>query len=153
MTKRTAKAAADVLPGGGTTANARRGEQTVMLEGVEYVMRPSFAAIEAIETKTGKALAELMILATAAKLKGVEIAVIVTECVKADLRQRGRGAEADMWQERRVAELLMDAEGGLFKMITDLVGFLKAAATGEYTSKGELKAAAGSPTGDIPAAA
>lgn len=143
----------EALPGFGAEANERRGEQIVTLGGHEYVMRPSWQAIEAIEAKTGKALAELTILATAAKLKGLEIATIVTECVKADLRHRDKGAEADMWKVERVAELLMDGEGGFFKVITDMVGFLRDAATGRYTAKGEVKAVAGDPTRGIPAAA
>lgn len=140
------------------TANEIRGEQAILLEGVTYVMRPSWQALQAIEDQTGLSIVELGARAEVGRLRGLQIAVIVTECIKADLRHQGKGREADAWDAQIVAGKLMESDGGIVAAIKQLPPFLRDAVTGRYNAKGEAKAAVGetadgSPTTGTPAAA
>jgi hypothetical protein len=90
------------------TANRLRGEIEITLDGADYVLRPSYEAITAIEDQTGKALLELAVAADDGKMGLREMAVVVTECVRAYGRAEGRGDLA-AWKADRVAELIYDA--------------------------------------------
>lgn len=136
-------------------ANTIRGEQIITLD-TDYVMRPSFSAIQAIEDATGLSLFELAMNAATGKMRGVHVAIIVTELIKADLRHAGKGAQAGHWKVEKVGELLMEHQDGLLGAIKALIPILNDAATGGYTAQGEAKAAAVTagqdPTADTPAA-
>ncbi|SDC31000.1 hypothetical protein SAMN05444678_102266 [Sphingomonas sp. YR710] len=134
------------------TANPIRGEQRIRLD-ADYVMRPSHEALQAIEDQTGLSMFRLSMQATSGDMKGLNIAIIVTECIKADLRHTGKADQADRWDVNRVGKLLMDTEGGLFEVIKKLIPLLNDAITGKYTSKGEAKPAVAKKTKDTPAGA
>lgn len=134
------------------SANPIRGEQRIMLD-AEYIMRPSYAALQAIEDQTGLSVTELALAAAKRTLKSRHIEIIVTECVKAELRASGKIVNDAHWKLDRVGELLVEGEGGLLAVGTKLINFLGQAATGGYTAKGEAKAVPAGPTEDTPAAA
>ena len=64
-------------------ASEQRGEMSLILDGMEMVMRPTFEAIEAFELKTGKGLLQLARESLAASLTVGECAQIATECIRA----------------------------------------------------------------------
>ena len=120
-------------------ANATRGEISVEMEGVEYVLRPSFEAISAFETQTNRSLIDLARAAGDGQLKMGEAAVIVTECIKAHGRAVDDKGMAS-FNPKRVGELIQEADGGLLIVMKRLELLLFMAATGGYTASGEVKA-------------
>lgn len=123
-------------------ANATRGEVTLKLEGVDYVLRPTYAAISAFEAETGKGLLRLTREAVNGDLTTEEAAVIATECIKAHGIAIGDDGMA-RFNARRVRELIAEAEGGFAAALGTIAGVLSGAVTGAYTSTGEVKAPAG----------
>lgn len=121
-----------------TEANEERGEIALDLSGVEYVMRPSYQAIQAIEAKTGKGL--LALARDAADLTLTEAAIIATECIKAHGKHTGDEMRA-RYSPDKIAELMLETDGGLAACLGRLSALLMVAATGGYTATGELKAA------------
>lgn len=121
------------------TANATRGEVSLELEGVEYVLRPSYEAISAFETQTNRSLIDLARAAGDGELKLSESAIIVTECIKAHGRATDDKALA-AFNAARVGELILQADGGLLIAMKRLELLLFMAATGGYTGSGEVKA-------------
>lgn len=126
-----------------TPANLNeRGEITLELEpGAVYVLRPTFAAIMAIEKATGKALGALHDCAFDASMTLSEAAIIVTECIKAWGADAASGDEphrvaAPQASVRRVAELIYQMPGGLFVTLRVIRVLLAGAATGGYTPQG-----------------
>jgi hypothetical protein len=124
---------------GARPANGKRGEITLLLEGEEYVLRPTWEAIEAFEGLTDKGLFELARDAIAGKLRVSQAAQIATECIRAWGRATGSAAAQGV-NVRRVGELLMESEGGFVAVQRTLAVMLGLAVTGEYTSSGEVKA-------------
>ena len=123
-----------------------RGEISLMLGGQEMVLRPSYEAIVAFETQTGKGVAELANEAALRKLKLSEAAVIACECIRAWGREsKSKAIEGS--QVAKVAQLLMECEGGFLTACTHLSAMLVMAVTGRYDGKGKLKPAAASATG------
>jgi hypothetical protein len=123
-------------------ANEERGEATITLEGVEYGLRPSFTAIQAIEARTKRSIFRLALAATALDLHNAELGVIVGEMLRAwgvsnpDAPNAKVAAAVD---DKRVAEIVFE-EGST--KIAPIVGWLlRAALTGGVTSLGEPKAA------------
>lgn len=119
-------------------ASEERGELTLTLDGAEMVLRPSYEAIEAFENGTGRSLNELALLAAERKLKLSEASIIVCECVRA----WGRATNNRNWagaNSRRIAELILEADGGVTMVTPIVAGVLALAATGKYTAQGELK--------------
>lgn len=121
------------------TANKTRGEVSLGLEGVEYVLRPSYEAISAFETQTNRSLIDLARAAGDGELKLSESAIIVTECIKAHGRAIDDKAMA-AFNAARVGELILQADGGLLIAMKRLELLLFMAATGGYTGSGEVKA-------------
>lgn len=120
------------------------GEVTIELD-AEYTLRPSYAAIVAIEEATGKSVIELANAAATGALKMKESAVIATQMFRAWGREAtGVGNEvqaaAASFNEARVGELIYDA--GLPKVNARLAIVLIGAATGGYTTAGKPKAVA-----------
>lgn len=135
------------------SANAERGEMELVLGGQAFVLRPSFEAISAFEQATGKGLIDLTEAALARRLTLSEAAQIASECIRA----WGRAVEnvsARGVSTARVAELMLEAEGGFQVALTTVAGMLALASTGGFTAKGEAKAVGTTKTPDaVPAAA
>lgn len=144
--KQAASAAAEPV----RPASAERGEIALVLDGQSYVLRPSYEAIEAFETATGKGLLELARGAVEGSLRLGETAQVVTECVRAWGRAVGntgaRGANAVT-----IAGLIIESDGGLVHVSRILGGVLSLAVTGGYTAQGEVKAGT-TTTSAVPAA-
>lgn len=121
------------------TANETRGEVSLELGGVEYVLRPSYEAISAFEAQTNRSLIDLVRAAGDGQLKLGEASVIVTECIKAHGRSIDDKAMA-VFNAKRIGELIQEAEGGFLIVIKRLELLLFMAATGGYTASGEVKA-------------
>jgi len=120
------------------------GEISITLD-AEYVLRPSYAAISAIEDKTGRSVIELANDAAQGGLKLRESAIIAAAMMRAwGNEATGIGDEvqagAARSNEARVGELIYEA--GLPKINTRLAIVLIGAATGGYTISGKAKAAA-----------
>lgn len=122
------------------SANPVRGEIALALgeSGKEYVLRPTFAAIQAIEEKTGKGLLRLSRDGATGDLTLTETAIIANECIRAQGKATGDAIMA-AYDTARVAELIHAAEGGIAATMGRLSVLLALAATGEYTPAGELK--------------
>jgi hypothetical protein len=117
------------------TISAERGEVPIELEGVVYPMRPSGSAQMAIEDQTGTTITELWFRmltffkrATgepsdgAAGLTLKQMAVVVTECIKAAGRDR-KDNDLQKFSVDRVAEIMAEAGRGAFNQpIAELLG-------------------------------
>lgn len=132
----------------GRSANAERGEIALELDGQSFVLRPSFEAIEAFEGSTGKGLIQLTREAIDGTLRASEVAQIATACIRAGGRATGDSSAAGV-NPQRVAELLLEGEGGLAEAMVVLAGVLAMASTGGYMASGEAKA--GTRTSALPA--
>jgi len=62
------------------TANPHRGEASLLIEGIEYILRPTFSALVAVEEELGPLLA-LVERATGGELKLGEIAALFWHCL------------------------------------------------------------------------
>ena len=100
-------------------ANAQRGEVEIALGGRRYVMRPSFAAIAEIETRTGQGVIGLARRLASGDIRVSDVAAIVT----AGLRAAGEPAKLEM-----VGEMVL--EEGLASLAPSLGAFLSAAISG-----------------------
>lgn len=119
-------------------ANEKRGEIELELAGVSFVLRPSFEAIQAFETQTGKSLIELAQAAGEGTMSLANAAIVATECIKA----WGKATDnmtARAVNVRRIGELIFESPGGLMVTLKKLEILLFMAATGGVTSAGELK--------------
>jgi hypothetical protein len=124
-----------------------RGEVTITLDGAEYVMRPSYEAIEAIEAQTGKSVIELLVEADSGKLHLSDAGVVVWECIKAWGRQCVAAGDADPIAKsaaganlEKVRKLIY--KFGIHQTRQRIAILLMAAATGGVTETGELVAVA-----------
>ncbi|MDX3908423.1 MAG: GTA-gp10 family protein [Sphingobium sp.] len=117
-----------------------RGELSLRIDGGEMGLRPSFEAITAFERETGKGLLLLAREALSGSLTLGETAQIACQCIRAWGRDTGsigaKGARAD-----RIAELILESDGGIREALATVAGLLSLAATGGYSAKGEAKAA------------
>jgi len=130
-------------------ASEARGELSIVLDGAPMVLRPSHEAIEAFELATGRGLIELAQGCMAGKLRLSEVAQIVTECVRA--WGRATNTSYKNVQPDRIAELILESEGGLARVLTTITGLLAMASTGGYTAQGEVKAGTATTTNAAPA--
>lgn len=121
-------------------ANDVRGEISLDLGGTEYVLRPTHEAILAIERKAGKGLIALARDCAGGLLSLPDLSLIIAECVKAQGRAKDDAMMAAV-QPDRLAELILDSDGGITAAAGRTSLLLMLAATGGYTSQGELKAA------------
>lgn len=119
-------------------ANAVRGEIALDLGGREFVLRPTYQAIQAIESKTGKGI--LVLARDTAELTVADAAVIAAECIKAHGKHVGDDMMAS-YTPAKIGEMMLEAEGGVAACLGRLSALLMLAATGGYTASGELKAA------------
>jgi hypothetical protein len=119
-----------------------RGEISITLEGVEYLLRPSYEAIEQFQASTRKGLLQLTREALSGDLTTAEAAQIVTECMRAEGRAKSDETIA-RFKADVIAALMMEAEGGFAAVLGVIAGMLSGAVTGGYTATGEIKAPAG----------
>lgn len=123
-----------------TEANETRGEIALDLCGTEYVLRPSYEAIQAIEKKLGRGLLALARAGGEGDLTLGETAIIATECIKA----YGRAVDNKMLaasSPERIAELIYETPDGQAGVMGRLSMMLGLAVTGGYDKSGELKPA------------
>ena len=119
-------------------ANAARGEHELTLAGVTYLLRPAHAVQTAIETELGASVTALARDCNTCSLPLSDLAVIVTELIKAGAAEGDRltaTISAD-----RIEELIFEEGQGpvyvrVFLALLDLIG-------GGRTIKGERKAVA-----------
>lgn len=120
------------------SANEARGEISLILGGEEFILRPSYEAIQQFEQQTGRGVFKLAKLALDGELTAVDMAIIATECIKAWGRAT-ENASASHVNARKVGELMQEAEGGWIRALDAIGNVLANAAMGGYTSKGEPK--------------
>lgn len=119
----------------GATGNAARGETTLLLGGKSYRLRPSYAAIVAIEDELGRSAIELLRASNAMALSYEDMGVIAAEFIRA-------GADEDDAMTRsiasdRIAELIF--EEGSAAALVSLTVALASAVSGGRTASGEAK--------------
>jgi len=118
-------------------ANADRGEHELTLAGVTYRLRPSHAALRAIEAKTERSLLTLLRMASIGELTLDQLGEVAAELIRAgadeaDLATRHVGA-------KRIGELAF--EEGLPRVMARLSICLADAASGGRDAEGNAKAA------------
>lgn len=121
-------------------ANEIRGEASMMIDGVEALLRPSMEAIRKAEVASGTGLLHLCQLAGSGQMDSLMAAKVITPLLRAGAREGDTGmrnAGVD-----RIAELILEAPGGLMIALKKLEIVLMMAATGGYTATGEVKATA-----------
>lgn len=114
--------------------SAERGEVPVTLEGVTYPMRPSGAAQMAIEDQLGTTIPELWFRMIAlwkrasgeaaegaAGLTLKQMAVVITECIKAAGRDRQDKALQSFTADR-IAELIADQRMSYNEPLAKIIG-------------------------------
>lgn len=121
-----------------------RGEVTITLDGAEYVMRPSYEAIQAVEDKTGMGLLALLNAIGNGEMTLKRLAIIITEFVKAwgraggddadPIRRGAAGANAD-----KMAQLIYEA--GVSTAMGRVSVVLVGALSGGVKASGEWKPA------------
>lgn len=116
-------------------ANAR-GEHRLPLGRKSYVLRPSFAAIEAAEEKTGQSLIRLMQLAHSGAMTLRQIGAVAGELIRAGATDELTASVDD----ERIGQLAFEA--GLPTVMGRLAVALTDAASGGRTAAGEPKAVA-----------
>lgn len=122
------------------SANPERGEAAIELDGVEYVLRPSYEAIQTIEDALGKGVVKLGREALDGALTSRETAVIATEFIRAWGRETSNTGAAHANPDK-IGRLLYTMEsGGTTNALAIVAAVLVMAATGGFTPEGELKA-------------
>lgn len=121
-------------------ANEVRGEISLELGGREFILRPSYQAISAIEAKTGRGLLALAREAGEGNLSLADTAITAVECIKAHGKHSGDDMMAN-YRAEKIAEMIFDSEGGHAACLGRIAVLLSLAVTGGYTASGELKAA------------
>lgn len=122
--------------------NPERGEHALTLGGRTYVLRPSYAAIRAIEAKAERTLAQLVLAAQAGAVSVETAGIVAAELIRAgadDADQFTKRVSAD-----RIAELVY--EEGVTTVVARLTFPLLDAVTGGRTASGEAKAVAAETT-------
>ena len=118
-----------------------QGEITVPLEGVEYVLRPSYSAIMAIERQTGRSLFDLAGEATSGRMSIADMGVICAEMMHAFGRQNPDDSNITTYRgakPEKIAELIYEAGGP--RVSARIAVLLMGALTGGYTASGKMKA-------------
>lgn len=104
------------------TANPDRGEREITLDGKAYPLRPSYGSMRAIEARIGNLIKLYRRMAEDNDgLSCDELALIVTECIKAAGEDRNDAMLKGV-QQKRIAELIYEAGlVGVFEQILPLV--------------------------------
>ena len=111
------------------TANEIRGEVSIDLDGVAYVLRPSYEAGAAIEQATGRSLMELAVAADASRMPLSQMSIVVTEYIKAWGRETGNTA-TEHFEAKRIGELIHDGAGGILAAMPRVALVLTRAVSG-----------------------
>jgi hypothetical protein len=120
-------------------ANETRGETSISLEGIGYVMRPSYEAIDEFEQATGKAVKELFDLAASDKLMLRDLASVIGACVRAKGRQ-DEDRTVGAFNDNRIREIVPGETGGVLVATRAVALMLLMAVTGGVDSQGKIKA-------------
>ena len=121
------------------TAVDTQGQITVPLDGRNYVLRPSFEAIASIERKLGRSLYELSGQALRGVLTIDDMAVVVSEMMRAYAKAHPETEEITTYRSvkvERVAEMIFEA--GSPNITARIAVVLVGAVTGGYTASGEV---------------
>lgn len=117
-----------------------RGRMLAPLGGAEYVLRPSFEALEAIERQLGRSLHQLAFQGLQGGLSLTDLAVIVAECMRAHGRaEPDAGPSYREAKAEKLARLIMEA--GQTHITARIAVLLTEAITGGFTAEGEAKPA------------
>lgn len=119
-------------------ANQHTGEVQVFIDNTEYALRPSYEAIRRIEAETGKTIYNLARCLNGEFWTLSEMAIIVTEGIKAWGRAQSRN-DTEAFTYNRIAECLF--EGGLVNFNEPIVSFLMNCLTGGAAPKNQPAAA------------
>lgn len=118
-----------------------RGRMLVHLGGADYILRPSYEAQEAIEVQLGRSMTQLCHQGYQGALTTADLAIIVTECMKAQGRaEKEAGPSYTGASAPTVARLI--AEAGQPVITARIAILLTGVITGGYTAEGEPKPAA-----------
>ena len=109
------------------TAILERGEVGIVLEGEEYVMRPSFTACSTIEKQAGRSLMQLAQDADRHDISIDDMAIVATACIQAWGVANNVTSVAGV-QKLRIAELIFEA--GTMSITPRIALVLAAAVTG-----------------------
>lgn len=119
---------------------AARGEISLTLEGVPYILRPTFEAIAAIETETGQPLFDLAKAAEQCRLTLPEAGIIAAHCIRAQAQTPGGNPLHAGVQPDSIARRIYGEDGGLLLATrVSLHPLLYNALTGGFTALGERK--------------
>jgi hypothetical protein len=117
-----------------------RGRMVAPLGGADYVLRPSYEALEAIEDKLGRSLVELASQAYRGSLTLKDLAIIVVELMKAHGRaEPDAGPSYREAKAEKIGRLIL--EEGQPSITARVAVLLTGAITGGYTATGEAKPA------------
>jgi hypothetical protein len=118
-----------------------QGHIAVPLDGTEFVLRPSFKALQAIERLTGKDHAELTHLAVQQRMSYDDMSIIIAEMMKAHGEANPNDPLKTTYLNTKPEKLgpLIMSEGKT-KICIRLAILLVASLSGGYTPEGELKA-------------
>ncbi|QCI92315.1 GTA-gp10 family protein [Novosphingobium sp. EMRT-2] len=130
-------------------ASEERGEVSLVLDGATMALRPSYEAIFAFEASTDKGLLELARAALEGKMRLADLSQVVTECIRAWGRATQQPSIAAS-NAVRIGQLIVEAEGGMARVLGIVSGMLSMAVTGNFTASGEVKAGT-TTTSEVPA--
>jgi hypothetical protein len=118
-----------------------RGQVTLPLEGQDYVLRPSYEAISAIEKALGKSHEELAHAAVRYQLSYSDLAIICTEMMRAYGKAKPDDPLVTTYRGVKPERLeVLIYETGKAKVTTRIAVVLAGALSGGYTASGEVKA-------------
>lgn len=120
-------------------ANETRGETSISLESIDYVMRPSYEAIDEFEQETGKAVKELFDLAASDRMMLRDLAAVIGACVRAKGRQ-DEDRTVSSFNDDRIREIIPGETGGVILATRAVALMLLMAVTGGVDSQGNVKA-------------
>jgi len=124
-----------------------RGQITLPVDGTEYVLRPSYEAIMAIERITRRSLYELAGEATQGRMSCEVMAIVCAEMMRAFGKANPEDPLASSYRGAKPEALgPMIYEAGGPKVCARLAVVLIGALTGGYDSSGEAKAVTGTTT-------
>lgn len=120
------------------------GEMEFEMEGVAYVLRPSREAIENIEKQTGQSILELANNAQSGRVGLNDLAIIVTETVKAWGREAAADADPNQLAARQFSVSAVKDHvyaAGLAQVNARLAVLLTGAVSGGYDPFGRARGA------------
>ena len=121
------------LPSELLEANEDRGEVSIVLGGMEMILRPSHDAIRRMEKGTGKSVVVLAMAADESTMLSDEAAIVTTALIRAG----GTSTSAKSANADKVGRLIY--EEGLMTVMPRLSMVLGLAATGGCTADGRFK--------------